>query len=42
MIISVTEKNKTGEGRRFGEQGVELAILNRVIRKYYTEWVIFE
>ena len=40
MIISATEKNKTGKGRRFEEVGVELAILKRVIRKYYIERVI--
>lgn len=42
MIISATENNKTGEGRQVGEEEVELAILNRLIRKYYIEGVIYE
>lgn len=41
MVVSDTGKNKTDKPGRFGEEVVELAILNKIIRKYYIEKVIF-
>lgn len=34
MIISATERNKTGKGGSVVAKGVELATLNRVIKQY--------